>query len=241
MDGNHMSNRPGIYAIWNTPAIGWVSQKGLYVTHCKICGAKTSVTGSVELNIDVALRCNLFESTDGEYFITDKLRDAFVSSGIRGVTFNKTKATLTHNYALNYRAESKNKTSMPDIHHMVVCSKCDGPWVRSRGKKCTSCGIVMPNPDNPTNKSLNENTVLLVDFKTWNGEDVFLRTEPGPLIVTERVIEILQSCHDLDEEPIEDRATIQKLMPKYAQLLEAQGWMQRRCSSIGPAAWVGSE
>jgi hypothetical protein len=74
--------------------------------------------------------------------------------------------------------------------------------------------------------------------ETWHGEDFFYVTEPGPAVVTERVAAILEATRNLRREKVENQGLIRRLMPKYAERLEAQDWEIALCVTLGPAGWA---
>lgn len=227
---------PRIYVLESVPVVGHLRECWPLSISCRSCGRLVGSYDTVTFVFDTLLECALFASADGSYFITEALMRLLESRGIAGFHAHRSSIAFSNDYSRNTR-ESGAPSLPSGIYYFVVSGRADGPWRRRKQGPCHECGQFLPVDDHETD-NLAPLQAVHVYADSWHGDDLFYVTEPGPPIVTERFVRILEEVGDLRQEPIQDPDRIKRLMPKYAERLAANNWMQFRCSRISPAEWV---
>ena len=69
-------------------------------------------------------------------------------------------------------------------------------------------------------------------------EDFFELSEPGPVIVTDRVAEILCRTGNLRKGKVTGQEKIRRTTPRFAETLEKAGWELPICTELKPAEWA---
>lgn len=227
---------PRIYALESVPVVGHLRDYWPPSISCRSCGRLVGSYKKVTFVFDTLSECALFASADGSYFITETLMRLLDSTGISGFHAHRPSIAFSDDYSRNTR-EAGTQSLPSGIYYFVISGRADGPWRRRKRGTCHECGQFLPADDQETDNLAPPQTVR-VYVDSWHGDDLFYVTEPGPPIVTERFVRILEEVGDLRQEPIQNPDLIKRLMPRYAEQLAANNWMQFRCSRISPAEWV---
>jgi hypothetical protein len=186
--------------------------------------------------LDVHPECGFVGSTDGSYFVAESLRNRLMQAHVQGCRYQEALVVLSHDYHMN--TPTTIDRALPRFFYLQIMSTIDGPWKREKGTPCAVCGNDTIRPGQINDPELLLNTTTFVYADSWDQADIFYLTEPGNPIVTEKVATILRAHGDLRQEPVPDKDLLQQFMPKYAAMLERNQWMQDRCSSLQPAAWI---
>jgi hypothetical protein len=87
--------------------------------------------------------------------------------------------------------------TVPRFDRMVIVGEAEGPELWWTSETCTACGVTTwsPTPDGVAAQMAvitgEEVTPRQVYASSWNGEDVFRLPDPGPPVVTQRFVDVL--------------------------------------------------
>lgn len=235
---------PKLYTLNTVQVVGYLRQTVPSSVNCPECGSEMGYYQELELVLDSWPECDFIAASGGAYFISEKLLMELKKIDGSGYTHRPVNISISDDFRRSYPEALGMLGGIGRFHYLMITGQCDGPWLRHiKGEVCSICG--RPKP-----KLMDFGTWLAeidgdtppqprqVFSETWHGEDFFYLSEPGPPLITERVVAILAETGNLRREKIADKDTIRQLMPKYAESLEKIGWQIERCVGLGPAKWV---
>ena len=235
-----------LFTLETFQTIGHLRQTKPIIPSCKSCGRNITFYDELELVIDTLPTCDIMKSVEGAIFTTERFITELEGINAKGYSYQSIDFSLEDKMETSELSTVNILQEIPLLNYFVITGRCDGPWLRNKkGELCHECGKNIPEPidfesiiseilgDKPT-------TPILVYPETWNGEDFFYITEPGPPIITERVVDILNTFNNLQKEIIVDKDRIRRLMPTYAAELNKKGWQVDKCVTLGPADWINN-
>ncbi|MBI4317104.1 MAG: hypothetical protein HY675_01330 [Chloroflexi bacterium] len=182
--------------------------------------------------------------------MTDRLISRLESVEATGYEHYPAALSMSGEFRLWHPRVRKPLKKIPRFDYFVITGRADGPWVwvTRKADTCPACGQVRAlSPDRETFDAMQAEragdvprTPILVYPDTWNGEDFFYLSEPGPPIITERIANILDQTGNLRKRTVSgsERESICRTTPKVAARMERLNWEVAVCCELGPAGWV---
>ncbi len=190
---------PKLFTLISCPMIGQLGPDSEVVEQepCEACGMgyPEEVT-FLDYQFDTWEQAELIKAARKTYAITRRLYDAFRLEGLTGFSTRPMKISRSRIFA---GIDPENRVVIPDFLQLLIVGKADGPsgwW--DRDGVCPTCKRVIWNATERVTDALfakysNEaGPPRLVSAATWEGDDVFLLTDPGPPVVTERFKQIAE-------------------------------------------------
>lgn len=233
---------PKLHTLEKVPVAGHTIHTIPFSTNCQHCGLSVAqYYRELEFVFDGWKPCDLVTSSDADvYLVSEHLLAKLQSISASGYIHR----SVTISTSDDFHRVHRDPIQMPTFYYFVITGRCDGPWIHHvKGNACPICGqtrseskdfeiwlseLAEDIPKPPT----------LVYPETWQGEDFFYLSEPGPPLITERIATILAETGNLRKEKVLDKDKIRRLMPKHAARLEKKNWQVEVCISLGPADWV---
>lgn len=233
---------PKLYTLDVIPVSGHIQRAVPPSLNCFECGSLVaSHYLQLEFVFDTIRECDLVVSSDSDVCLASRqLLRELEAVGAKGFRYRPVRTSASGSLS----KQETRITVLADFQYFVITGRCDGPWVyHRRGETCLECGQILAEsrdfaawmdeaagnvPSQPR----------LVYPETWNGEDFFLLSEPGPPVITERIAMILAKTGNLRRKEVDDSDRMRELMPKHAARLEKQNWQVEVCSRLGPADWA---
>jgi len=185
--------RPRIFTLIACPMIGQLGRDTEIVERdpCEACGMSyREEIKFLDYQFDVWEQAELIKAAPETYAITRRLWEALQAAGLKGCSTRPMKVSRGKVFA---DIDPDNKVVIPEFLQLLIVGKADGPsgwW--DRNGICPACGRVIWKPTERIREALfakysNETgPPRLVSIATWQGDDVFFLTDPGPPVVTER-------------------------------------------------------
>lgn len=237
---------PQLYTLETVPVVGHLGHTVPTSINCPECGRELKPYQEIELVLDLWPKCDLVAAKGNAYFISDSFLSRLQDISGRGYAHYPAIVNISDDFRRAYPSIIEIPSELQRFYYFVVTGRCDGPWTRNiRAELCTTCGQRKSRPKNfnaLASEIIGDAPIqpTLVFTETWQGDDFFFVSEPGPPLITERIALILKSTGNLRIESVADRVLVSRLMPKYAKQLEKQNWQQTVCCSLGPAGWTST-
>lgn len=133
------------------------------------------------------------------YIVTSRLREAIEARKLRGVRFRGIWSTKSNRFL-----EIHGKKRLPAFYEMMASDIVEGEgWWKNIGP-CRTCG----QPQWSTTPRVLEwasarvagamTVPRTVYEESWKGQDIFCLPEPGPPLVTQRFVDIIESLGTVD-------------------------------------------
>jgi hypothetical protein len=183
---------PEIFTLISCPMLGQLGPDTEIVENepCEQCGQEyRPLIAFLDYQFDTWERAELIKAAD-VYAITRRLFEAFQSAGLKGCSTRRMK---TSRGEIMDEIDPERKIVIPEFLQLWIDGETDGPsgwW--ERGPVCPECHrIIWKSTDRVVDalfaKYSNEpGPPRLVWSRTWDGSDVFMMSDPGPPLVTDR-------------------------------------------------------
>jgi hypothetical protein len=183
---------PKIFSLISCPMIGEFgpATKIRQKEPCDTCGQSyRKEVVFLDYQFDAWESEELIRAGDDAYAITRRLNDAFQDAGIKGMSIQAMKVSRGSVFS---QIDPENDVVIPDFQQLLINGKADGPsgwW--DRGEVCPTCRrIAWHRTERVTDARFAKyenkpGPPRLVSGATWQGEDIFFLTDPGPPVVTE--------------------------------------------------------
>lgn len=233
---------PKLYSLSAVP-VGEITSPTPAANWCPVCGYGADPYWEVEVAVDRWEECDLIGGDEPVLLASERLLAELERIGATGYTTWPARLTVGDQAHVGDPHIEQKLAAAPQFRHLVVTGRCDGPWVdHEQIAHCPKCGRPLWRVNDPADLRRRivkgELDRRLVYADAWHGEDFFLLPEPGPVIITERVAEILCRMGSLRKEKIVDQEYVRRTMPRFAETLERAGWELPVCAELGPAEWV---
>jgi hypothetical protein len=156
---------------------------------CRTCGKSYwEEVEFLDYQFDTWERAELIKAGHNTYAITRRLFDAFQSAGLKGMSAQAMKVSRGPVFS---QIDPENKIVIPEFERLLINGHADGPsgwW--DRGKVCPTCKRIIWKATERVTDALfakyekKPGPPRLVSGATWQGEDIFFLTDPGPPVVT---------------------------------------------------------
>ena len=187
------AQRPAIFTLVSVPIIGQLGPDSEIVERepCEACGVsyREEVT-FLDYEFDTWERAELIKAGHDNYAITRRLYEVFQKAGLKGLSTQPMKTSRGETFE---QIDPEHKVVIPEFLRLIIVGKGDGPsgwW--ERGETCPVCGRPRWKRTEAATKALfsafSKEPVppRLVSAAAWQGDDMFLLTDPGPPVVTDR-------------------------------------------------------
>ncbi len=190
---------PAIFSLISCPMIGQLGRDTEIVEResCPQCGIRYAEEITfLDYQFDTWEQAELIKAGRNNYAITRRLYAAFQKAGLKGFS---TKAMKTSRGQIFDSIDPEHKVDIPEFVQLLVVGKADGPsgwW--DRGEVCPACGRIIWKPTDRVTQALfakysnKPGPPRQVSAASWQGDDVFFLTDPGPPLVTERFKQIAE-------------------------------------------------
>jgi hypothetical protein len=188
-----MANQlPEIFTLVSCPIIGeYGPDTELHEREpCETCGESyREEVVFLDYQFDTWERAELVKAGHHTYAITRRLFEAFQTAGIKGLSTQGMKVSRGPVFS---QTDPGNTIVIPEFQRLLVNGKADGPsgwW--DRGEVCPTCQRIIWHGTERVTDALfakyekKPGPPRLVSGATWQGEDIFFLTDPGPPVVTE--------------------------------------------------------
>jgi hypothetical protein len=189
------TTRPKIFSLTKCPVLGDLGPRTKFKQRviCSTCKRViVSELGQTEYVFDGWHGEDIATATlEMVYVVTSRLRKAMQNATIKGVRFKKVLTTRSELFLDIY-----GDIRLPTFYELLIEDTLEGGGWMKRDGACNECGQPFWSPINASVKwvaggvseeSLPPRRVLQEE---WKGQDIFLVTEPGPPVATERVASI---------------------------------------------------
>jgi hypothetical protein len=193
------TQRPAIFTLVAVPIIGKLGRNSKIVERppCKVCGVsyREEVT-ILDYEFDTWERAELIKAGHDNYAITRRLFGVFEKAGLKGMATETMKVSRGKIFD---RIDPEHKIKIPEFMRLIITGKADGPsgwW--ERGPTCPACGRPQWKRTEAATKALFSTfskqpaPPRLVSAATWQGDDAFWLTDPGPPVVTNRFEQVVK-------------------------------------------------
>ncbi|MEM7345221.1 MAG: hypothetical protein AAF485_13335 [Chloroflexota bacterium] len=236
------NNHPKIYTLDKVSVVGHLRDTYPDCTTCSQCNREIKSYESLKLVLDTLPECDFVAASGGSFFISHRLLMKFQEMELTGYVSLPIEIETSDDFGRS--VPEFNLEEIPKFYYFRITGKCDGPWISHRKKgTCSSCGQET-SEINDFNAWLAElkgdlpKKNRLVFFQTWQKEDFFEVTEPGPPFITEKVVAILDEVGNLKTEVVQSQTEIKAKLPQYAEQLEKNEWEINKCIKLRPAEWI---
>jgi|GEM_PF-1380908 hypothetical protein len=232
-----MNSLPHLYTLVTVPVVGHLRDTIPDTIYCVTCGRPVHPWRNARLVIDVPFITEIFKSTDGTWFITDRLKNQLETLGARGYVTQEIPFEFSDDYYRWASIRNDRTQRQQPLYYLAITGLCDGPWVsHRRAGQCPTCGQAMAIVDDMETLI----TALLDDAPpptrlvypdTWHQEDLFYLSEPGPPLITERVAQLI----------VPHRPSPERVRPVHstkAQHGHALTYADPHTIELYPARWV---
>jgi hypothetical protein len=185
-------SHPNIFTLISCPIIGELGPDTEIVElqPCPECGQEyRPFISFLDYRLDVWEAAELIMVAD-VYAITRRLFEALQQAGLKGCS---TRPMKTSRSALFDQIDPDKKVLVPEFLQLWIDDTANGPsgwW--ERGPICAVCGRVIWKHTNRVIEAYfakysgKPGPPRLVSAATWKGSDIFVLTDPGPPVVTDR-------------------------------------------------------
>jgi len=187
------NDKPKIFTLIAAPMIGTLGPDSQIVDRdpCPACGMNyPEEIKFLDYEFDTWEQAELIKVNAATYAITRRLWEALQAEGLKGCSTRPMKVSRGEIFA---DIDPENKVVIPEFLQLLILGKADGPsgwW--DRNGICPACGRVIWKSTERIREALfakysnKTGPPRLVSIATWQGDDVFFLTDPGPPVVTER-------------------------------------------------------
>ena len=187
------NEKPKIFTLITVPIIGALGPDSQIVERdpCPACGMDhPAEIRFMDYQFDMWEHEELIKSSYETYAIMRRLWEAFQAAGLKGCTTRPMKVSRGR---IMEDIDPEHEIVIPEFLELMIVGRADGPsgwW--DRNGICPACRRLIWKPtqritDAVFAKYSNETgPPRLVSIATWQGDDVFFLTDPGPPVVTER-------------------------------------------------------
>lgn len=186
-------DRPRIFTLVACPMIGTFGPDTKIVERepCETCETEypDEVT-FLDYQFDTWEQAELVKADTTTYAMARRLYERFQAAGVRGLAMRPMKISRSKIFA---DLDPDQKMMIPEFVQWLIPGKADGPsgWWEPAGL-CPTCGRTTWKSTPRVRDALfakysqKAGPPRLVSAATWQGEDAFFLTDPGPPLVTER-------------------------------------------------------
>jgi len=177
---------------------------------CDVCGAsyREEVT-FLDYQFDTWEKAEFVDAHQYVYAVTRRLYEKLEQAGLKGFS---ARAMKTSRGQIFEEVDPEHRVVIPEFVQLLILGKANGPsgwW--DRGEVCPACGRTIWKPTSRVTEALFakfSNKVAaprLVSADTWEGDDIFFLTDPGPPVITDRFERVLaeQNVQGVELQPAE--------------------------------------
>lgn len=193
-----MSNQvePEIFTFIRCPIIGEPGEATLfsYSEGCEVCGQEDPPEITfLDYQFDFWEGEDIVEA-HGHYAVTAHLRNALEQSGLKGVAFREMTSSRSQMFA---ESDPTQSVKLPSFFEMLITGKANGPsgWWDFAGH-CQACGRPIWRYTDRVVYALSAvhtgsiGPCREVSLESWQGDDIFRLSDPGPPIVTSNGVKL---------------------------------------------------